>query len=447
MHSMAIARRISRVGVVRFGVMVALLWIAGCASPIKRYEQGLELEGQGHYARAADKYIQALRKDPDLAEARHRLTDVAPRLADQYLQQSAQYGAAHNFVGGAETLQSLEGFVGNASGVGVPVPLPTDYEQTRHGMFDRAIGQLMDEGATFESGSAWGNAIQRYERVQAFSPDPAQRVAANHARFEAATRWSESDLAAGHFRAAFDHAELAASIAAKETQLDPSAALALREEALQRGTLHVAVAPAWRSEAARAALPRDFLDALNDELEAVYWAQPPLFVAVVDPAWVRREMRQAGTIHRSIDQREARRLGRSCRADLVVTADVVEFDVQESDVTREHRAAKTHDNEPATYEVQRGKQNYRLRVEYRIVDCRSNGVRPQKSVACSATHDFERARTARGENELQLSRDERRLFDGERDGHDRHEAQQQLVEQTAQKLASQVYRDVLNLVR
>jgi tetratricopeptide (TPR) repeat protein len=447
MDSMGIARRISRAGAAHLGATIVVLWITGCASPIKRFEQGLELEGQGHYARAADKYIEALRKDPDLLEARRRLTDVAPQLSDQYLQQSEQYGAANNFVGGAEVLQSLDGFVGKASGVGVPVPLPSDYPETRHSMFDQAIVQLMDEGAALEGRSAWSGAIQRYERVQSFSPDADQLFAATRAGFEAATKWSQADLTGEHFRSAFEHAELAASIAAKETRLDPGSALALREEALRMGTLHVAIAPAWRSEGARAALPKDFLDALNDELEAVYWAQPPLFVAVVDPAWVRREMRQSGSIHSSIDPREARRLGRSCHAEVVVTADIVDFEVQETDVTREQRTAKTRDDETTTYEVRRGKDNYRLRVAYRVLDCRSNAERPQRSLALTAAHDFEQAHSSRNDAELQLTGDERRLFDADRGGRERREAEQRLVEQTAQKLAGQVYRDILTLVR
>ena len=53
--------------------LLPLTMAAGCMSANKRLEQGMKLEERGRPADAARRYIDALRRDPSLADARARL--------------------------------------------------------------------------------------------------------------------------------------------------------------------------------------------------------------------------------------------------------------------------------------------------------------------------------------------------------------------------------------
>ena len=82
----------------RFRRAAALLALAalaaGCASAGKRYEQGLELEQRGRPADAAQRYIDALKKDRSLTEARTRLQESGTQAIDAYLGEASGYESA-----------------------------------------------------------------------------------------------------------------------------------------------------------------------------------------------------------------------------------------------------------------------------------------------------------------------------------------------------------------
>ncbi|HKP76282.1 MAG TPA: hypothetical protein VJT67_12215, partial [Longimicrobiaceae bacterium] len=75
MHRIHVSRSFARGA----SALVAALALAGCASASKRYEQGVQLEQQGRPADAARRYIDALKKDPSLSDARARLLDAGQR--------------------------------------------------------------------------------------------------------------------------------------------------------------------------------------------------------------------------------------------------------------------------------------------------------------------------------------------------------------------------------
>ncbi|HEX5727533.1 MAG TPA: hypothetical protein VFX98_18820, partial [Longimicrobiaceae bacterium] len=74
--------------------LLALALAAGCVTAAERFEQGVELEERGRPADAAERYIDALRKDPSLADARRRLQDAGDRAAADYLERAGAADAA-----------------------------------------------------------------------------------------------------------------------------------------------------------------------------------------------------------------------------------------------------------------------------------------------------------------------------------------------------------------
>src|SRR4051794_9319280 len=86
--------RVSRLFARGAPALLAALALAGCASAGKRLEQGVQLEQQGRPADAAQRYIDALKKDPSLGEARTRLLDAGQRAIADYLRDADAAEAA-----------------------------------------------------------------------------------------------------------------------------------------------------------------------------------------------------------------------------------------------------------------------------------------------------------------------------------------------------------------
>ncbi|MFQ5601051.1 MAG: hypothetical protein ACE5G2_10930 [Candidatus Krumholzibacteriia bacterium] len=285
-----------------------------------------------------------------------------------------------------------------------------------------------------------------YERVADFSPGVDQRASARAARIRASIHWGEADLAAGRYRKAVERADRAISIAGGAGRPDAADALALREEALARGTVRVAVAPIWCSNETAETLPEAFLQALNDELELAHWSEPPLFVAVADPVLVRQRMRQAGYLRSRMGVWEASAVGRSVDANLVVTGEILEFAVTEEDVQRAYHSAQTVDDVDTTYLVRRGKRRYRLRAAYTVVDAERSSGQAKRSFEVFELHSFRRADYHRDYNELKLSRSQRQLFDPQREQEEREEVERHLIQKASRQFADRVYGEVLSHV-
>ena len=115
-------------------------------------------------------------------------------------------------------------------------------------------------------------------------------------------------------------------------------------------------------------MPPVFLEALNDALELEHWSQPPIFVAVIEPVVVRRELRRHGVLRGILNTREATRIGRDIGASHVVNFVVDEFVISEDNLVRESRKARTRAGADTTYVVIRGRKNYELAASFVVID-------------------------------------------------------------------------------
>ena len=438
-----------------------LLLALGCASATKRLEQGAELEQQGRYAEAAARYIQALRKDPGMPEARQRLAYVGAQAIAQYSADAARFRTLGSFQQAADLYRASDALVQEAASVGVPLALPPGYAELRRTSFDETIAQLLHEGRSAEARAAWAEALQDYEQVAVYEPKPRQEKDARDGRLRASVLWGEADLAAGHYRAAFEHAEAALVLCTGGAGLrDPRGgdtsgraeptwgqrAQSVRDEALELGTVHAAMTPMRTGSSCARQLPEGFLEALNDELEAEHWTHPPLFVAVLDPLVVRRELRRQGNAHTAPSLRDAMRLGRDLGADFVVSLEIDAFAATDADVVAERRTARTRAGADTTYTVLQGTRNMLMTATLAFVDVEHGREGQRRSVDLTESGRFTRARYDGDTRQLRIPESDRRLFDLHHEHEQDQEIQDRLIEKAALQLAGQVYNDLVQSV-
>src|SRR5829696_2586814 len=134
----------------RAAVVAALLPLAmaaGCMSAGKRLEQGIKLEERGRPADAARRYVDALRRDPNLADARARLQESGRLAVEQCLAESGAHSSAGNPSDAAEALLQLDALRRDVASVGVELAVPADYAQHRRAVLDAAIEGSIHQGA------------------------------------------------------------------------------------------------------------------------------------------------------------------------------------------------------------------------------------------------------------------------------------------------------------
>jgi hypothetical protein len=432
----------------RAAILAALLPLtmaAGCMSASKRLEQGMKLEERGRPVDAARRYVDALRRDPSLADARVRLEETGRLAVEQYLRESDAASSAGQHDDAAEALLQLDAFRRDVAAVRVELAVPPDYAQHRRAVLDAAIDASIDQGAQLSETGRYGDALGRLERVTRWQPSAEQRREVDEARLDTYSGWMAAEAAAGRHRGAYNVAERAISSLGRQfpgiEQL-----VEAQQYALDEGTLRVAVLPIAASREAERALPASFLRDVENELEAGAWSRPPAFVEVVEPREVRREARRFDLDDLGYTS-EAARLGRAVGADLVVMLEVDSVAITEPDPTRERRAARTRSGADTAYVVRSGRREGWTRVRYAVVSVDDRRIVTRDYVAPEASRDFREADYAGDWRQLLLGDDDRRLFDPSRRDDARANLMLELSRRLADQLSREVYEQVLSQVR
>lgn len=419
-------------------LLLVPLLAAGCVTASKRYEQGLRLEERGRPAEAARRYVDALRRDPSLQEARVRLQETGDLAVEQAL--AASVAANAEDVG--DRLLELDALVRDAGAVGVRLALPADYADQRRDVLDRAWMAALDRGEEYAHEGRFADALRQIDRAGAYEPDAEQREEMEEGRVDVYTRWTEAELAAGRYRAAYDVAERALQ-ALGRGHPDLGPVLAAQSRAVDEGTVRVAFLPVVTGGRAADSLPAGFLRDVEDELETGPFADAPLFVEVVDPRRVRRELRGRGDRPTTMAvQSAARALG----ADLVVTMEVDSTWARESDTRSERRTARLRTGPDTAYTVVSGRRERNVRVRWTVMDVGSRRTVDSGHLAAAADARFREGRFAGDWRQLLLSRDERVLFDRDRLDETDHDLHTALARELARRASAELYDRVLRLV-
>lgn len=425
--------------------LVPLALAGGCMSAGKRYEQGLTLESRGRPAEAARRYIDALRRDPSLADARARLQETGAIAVDRFLAQARAAGDAGAHPDAAEGLLDLDALRRESAAVGVELAVPADYGQYRRDVLDAAIGHALDQSAALSESGRFADALGRLERVGRWQPSPDQRRQVDEARLATYSDWMGAEGAAGRHRAAFEVGERAVSALGRGFP-GIERIVEAQQYAIDEGTLRVAVLPIQANRGAGDALPASFLRDVENDLEGGPWSRPPAFVEVIDPREVRREARRYDLDDLRYTS-EAVRLGRAMGADLVVTVEIDSVGFTESDTREERRTARTRTGADTAYTVRSGRRQAWAEVRYVVIDVDGSRIVTREEVTPDASRSFREGAFTGDWRQLMLSDDDRRLFNAAERDDARGDLMRELSRAMTEGLSRAVYERVLREVR
>jgi tetratricopeptide (TPR) repeat protein len=418
-------------------VAVVLAVTASCASATKRFEQGQELEQQGRPLEAAQRYIEALKKDPSLAEARQRLLETGGIAVATAARDADGFARSGNWPDAADVLRNADELLHDAARVGVTLPTPAGYTEQRSVTMFRAVDQSLTMAVSAAQRGDFSESVSLVERAQErWEPRPEQQAALNRALHDFHLAWGQRELSSARFRSAFAHGEAAASIPGA----DRGAVAALQTEALRRGTMLVAALPT----VARTGSDNRLLPELNDLLALDYWQRAPQWIEVVNPIEAQRVVRLRGLAGREVDVQNASAIARqlSARYAVALTLDSVRY--SESKVERRRQVARTRAGADTAFFVEEGQLELWARVNWRAVDASAGrGIVDRGDANDHASTHFRRATYAGNWRDLTLSSADRDLFE-QRDARDNPE----MLRSVSRGLARRIGRDVFDaLVR
>ena len=431
----------------RSALGVTLLMCAcACTSALEHFEAGQQLESAGEYAQAAARYIAALEQDATLTGARDRLDALIPTVLSLWLDQARLDQAGGRPVDAAERFLGMDEFVADALAVGMrPDPGP-EYPSLRRVAFDDAIDLLFLDGTEDRRRGRFESALTAFERVRRYDPEAIWRQQVQEELAHTHLEWARRELSEGRFRAAFDQADLV--IAALGAPAAPWAELAdaLQAEALDAGTVRVAVVPVTAHPDAAARLSDTTVGTLNDELVLGPWQDPPLFVALLDQAVVTSHIRREGYVVNDLTDRDARRLARELDADVLVRAQIAEPTATEERPDAQPRPVQTNAGESATYRFVRGRLRVELAIAFTLLDVDRGETSREYRADARADGFFERAEYDGDWTELRLSSAEERLFNGETVQDARRPLEAEVIPTLAERFGDAVFRRVLERV-
>jgi tetratricopeptide (TPR) repeat protein len=381
--------------------------LAACASAAKRVEQGQELQRAGRPAEAAERYIQALKKDQKLDSARVGLRTAGAAAIDGYLRAAADPMA--NPYAAADAYVAIDDLARRSLEVGIYLVVPNDYNTRRRAAFDNAIATVVADARQLAVQRQFADALNRLTRAgTAYQPTSAQSNAIGNAGADVALAWARADTTDGHFRSAFERVDPIPAIpGVSRAQTDE--ARAIQTAALARGTRRVAIVPPSATVAARLQLPDDALPSLSDALRENPWASPPRFVDLVPPDLVERELRGPGG-RRTLSASEAARLGRTLGADYVVISEIDSVRRVESGVRVTRRPARTTRGVDTAYVIEEGTARLDAHATFVLIDQSGQRWTDYQPVTASASGSFTRVRFAGDYRTLDLPQAERDLF-------------------------------------
>jgi tetratricopeptide (TPR) repeat protein len=428
--------------------VILLTALAGCTSVEKRYKKGQELEVQGRLEEAAQRYITVLAKDPSREDARQRLADVGAKIVDDSLAEARSSEAKGFYENAVASVIRIDSLRDRTDQVGVTIPVPDDYADLRRDMVDAAVVFLSRQGEDLEETGHWAEALQRYERMLPYPLASGQRLRVDEARARVLTRWAEQDMAIGSFRAAYGHAQNALDISGPDSEAGAESRT-IQKAALDAGTKTVAVLPFWTGPGTGEGPPRGMETSLYDNLLYEHMNAPVLFVGPIDRGAIHREMSRLRVRSGEIPAPTAAKVGMALNADFVVIGWLESY-LQEDSVPEEiARKAALRRDKSKTVAYTEKKYTIKLtgEVTYRIVDPATRKVVDEEKVAANASAPFRRAYYDGDYAALDLTRDERALFDKEGWLRAEEELQASLVKKLAEKIAANVFERILRFVK
>ena len=408
-------------------LLLASILAVGCATAKGAYADGMKRETAGDYAGAAHEYATALERDPSIRNVPGRLAVAGREAVRQHV---ARAGASAPDVAGRHYLDA-DALLRRAERLGVRLERPATFDRDRDAAFDAAVAFLLDDAHAARAAGDYPAALDRLRRTAPFRPDAGRQRDADALALAVYADWAEDDLAAGRYRAGLDHVEAALDLAPGDVDL-----LDLRDAVLDAGTVVAAVLPAEGAEDVPRAFLRDLTDVLVDE----HLALPPPFVALVDPAdvrrWDRRERPGSGLADRPRQLADA---ARDLGADLGVVVALAPLREQTvvGDVRTETAAVRGRPGR-APYSVRQVTLTVSAQADVVAAEAGSRRRVCDRAVAEQAAERYDLATTSGDWRDLDLSRSERAAFADDAAERARDRALDALRDRLAAALAGEI---------
>lgn len=422
--------------------------LAGCVSVEKRYRKGQELESQGRLDEAAQRYIAVLAKEPGREDARERLADVGSRMIDEDLARARADGSDGRYEDAVAAIRRIDDLRERVGQVGVALAVPEDYGDFRRRMIGAAVDSLFRQAEELESAGNWPEAAGRYDRLRSYPLSPDETIRVDEGRAGVFLRWAEDDMARGSFRAAYGHAQSALGIFGPETGTGTEAR-SIQKAALDAGTKTFAVLPFWVDPGTGPGTPREMEARLYDTLLYERLDDPPPFVGPIDRKEIHRAMDRLRVRGGDIPDRTAAAIGQALRADFVVVGWLDGFREEDSSAEEIARQAPLRRDRTTSASYTEKRYTVKLTGEFvvRILDPVTRREVEEKTVSAQVSAPVRRAYFDGDYATLELSREERALFDREGWRRAEEELQDTLVDRLAEKIASGVFDTVLRFVK
>ena len=427
-------------------LLALTLVVSGCASAGDRLNDGIELQAEGRWMEAAYRYADAVEKDETLAAARDRLMVAGDSAIQIAVRTASDFWSDGDPIRAADEFRSVDALLIRVREVGLRLTTPTEYGDLRRESFKWAIDALMSFGDRAAADGDFGDARSAFIRARSdYEATPEERASAFEAETGLLVAWAGSLLTDQRYQGAFSRAEEALQLRPSPRPSTVDAVRSIQSEALALGTVRLAVLPITSVAEVRESVGDGMGSRLGDDLELDYWREPPPFVAVVDPVRVRRQTREATRLDETLTPRALRRLLESVGAEYAALIEVSSVTVTEENTRTNGRSARTRDGRTTSYEVLSGRRVYDVQVSLVLVD---DDGREFDSWSTSSREGgtFERGVYDGAIDELDLGRNERRLFNDDVQEAQRAEVESKVLARLAEKIADRVFDRVLSRV-
>lgn len=444
--------------ILKSSLLLTLVAVSACASATDRLNDGIELQAQGRYVQAVYRYAESVEKDRELIEAQDRLMAAADSAMMTLMYDADQLEGRGDPVQAAGLYVTLDQMQARVRQVGMRVNAPADYATARRRVFDNAIQSHMTRGYEAKEAGRWDEAQQHFAQARAnFLPSRDQVESSYEAETDVLLTWAEIELEDDHPRAAFEIAEQALRVRQSPARKTVLAVRDLQDEALEAGTVVVAVVPVMADPAVRDWLGGEFEVQLDSDLGLDHWTRPPAFVEMADPLILRNELRG---LLRGQALASPMLVGRALDligADLGIMIHLTEVDVVEEDVTRteyeavvprnvRQGARRTTVMDTVPYHTVRGTLRYYVEADILLVDPSGREVN-RFSASSEEAGPFQRGEFDGDPADLDLDGGMEAYFDPAVIGDQMASIERALREQLAVAIAAGTYEQVVLGIR